>query len=325
MALIGGVLGAAGALMVVGLSGGGSSASAYAEAAQDSSAVDSGIRIRLVSARFAGTATLVSAIVRREDGPTTPGEATIVALTHDGFQDGPIAVNSDGAGRVQLRLPAIDAAQPEHRVHVTEVGLYGVDGPERIAGRWELILQLPAADVLAAALRTEEQPFAAQASGGTVAGTAVRSAAEVVLIYEVPDSWEEVDGPATWRDGQLARFQVLHHGGLNYAVATRLPGEDELRVVLGAYQAPREGSGGGTVEILLPAAANGTVEVAAEGRLADRLTLTAIRLDAEQGWAELVFDGSMPPRMADLRVLGASGDVLPILTETVQYAKGADG
>jgi hypothetical protein len=118
---------------------------------------------------------------------------------------------------------------------------------------------------------------------------------------------------------------VLHHGGLNYAVAARLPGEDELRVVLGAYQAPREGSGGGTVEVLLPVAANGIVEVAAEGRLADRLALTAIRLDAEQGWAELVFDGSMPPRMADVRVLGASGDVLPILTETVQYAKGADG
>jgi hypothetical protein len=232
--------------------GGESAASAYAVATQHSAASDSGVRVDLVSARFAGTATLVSAIVRREDGPTTPGEATIVALTHDGFQDGPIAVNSDGAGRVQLRLPAIDAAQPEHRVHVTEVGLYGVDGPERIAGRWELILQLPAADVLAAALRTEKRPFPAQVSGGTVAGTAVRSAAEVVLIYEVPDGWEEVDGPATWRDGQLARFQVLHHGGLNYAVATRLPGKDELRVFLGAYQAPREGSGGGTVEVLLP-------------------------------------------------------------------------
>ncbi len=166
------------------------------QTAQDASATDAGITIKLTGATFSGTGTWVQFVATGEDEARFPGVTTVTVpaeglvgagLTPIDAGDG-MLVRPRGGGPVILRFaPVAPGASPA--VHIRSVDLAFNDGRTlRVNGEWTLPLVVPGS--LHEALRIERlvaRNTSSVAEGGISVRllSAVRSSSETLVTVEV--------------------------------------------------------------------------------------------------------------------------------------------
>lgn len=165
------------------------------QTAQDASATDAGITIKLTGATFSGTGTWVQFVATVEDEARFPGVTTVTVpaeglvgagLTPIDAGDG-MLVRPRGGGPVILRFaPVAPGASPA--VHIRSVDLAFNDGRTlRVNGEWTLPLVVPGS--LHEALRIERlvaRNASSVAEGGISVRllSAVRSSSETLVTVE---------------------------------------------------------------------------------------------------------------------------------------------
>jgi hypothetical protein len=177
---------------------------------QSASATDTGIIVETHRADFSGTAVDVELSARAVDGVLTTAGISPIDAEMEGVAAVSARVRNDGT--TVLRFPADgwpeDRSTAQLSIHAVTV-LAEARGFERLAGDWELTIELPDGDRAKAARAVRAlEPVAVEFAGREIADETLLTHSAIVIRYELPDTLI-VTVPPTLRVGDLVLEPTL--------------------------------------------------------------------------------------------------------------------